>query len=110
MSKMDFIDVELRGNPFTWTNNRKGSDLIQVRLDRLMVTQNWNQLGNSLLENLTRTASDHSPLIFQWEDGLKGGPKPFRYEIMWQSHLEFKDRIQEWWSRRLDEIAMYRLT
>ena len=28
MSIMDFIDVELRGNPFTWTNNRKGRDLI----------------------------------------------------------------------------------
>ena len=40
--RMDFIDVELRGNPFTWTNNRKGRDLIQVRLDRLMVTGNWN--------------------------------------------------------------------
>ena len=64
MSRMDFIDVELRGNPYTWTNNRKGKDLIQVRLDRLLVTGNWNRLGNSHLENLTRTTSDHSPLIF----------------------------------------------
>ena len=64
MSRMDFIDVELRGSPYTWTNNRKGRDLIQVRLDRLMVTRNWNQLGNSILDNLTRTSSDHSPLIF----------------------------------------------
>ena len=28
MSRMDFIDVELRGNPFTWTNNRKERDFI----------------------------------------------------------------------------------
>ena len=40
MSRMDFIDVELRGNPFTWTNNRKGRDLIYVRLDKLMVIGN----------------------------------------------------------------------
>ena len=40
MGRMDLIDVELRGNPFTWTNNRKGNDLIQVRLDRLMMTRN----------------------------------------------------------------------
>ena len=40
MIRMDFIDVELRGNPYTWTNNRKGKDLIQVRLDRLLVTGN----------------------------------------------------------------------
>lgn len=29
---------------------------------------------------------------------------------MWQSHLEFKDRIQEWLNIRIDGIAMYRLT
>lgn len=29
---------------------------------------------------------------------------------MWQSHPEFKDRIQEWWNIRIDGIAMYRLT
>ena len=28
MRKLDFMDVELRGNPYTWTNNRKGEDLI----------------------------------------------------------------------------------
>lgn len=40
MGKIDFKDVDLRGNPFTWTNNRKGNDLIQVKLDRLMVLGN----------------------------------------------------------------------
>ena len=75
-----------------------------------MVTGNWNRLSNSLLENLTRTTSNHSPLIFHWEDGLKGGQKPFGYEIMWQSHPKFKDRIKEWWNIRIDGIVMYRLT
>lgn len=28
MRKLDLMDVELRGNPCTWTNNRKGEDLI----------------------------------------------------------------------------------
>ena len=39
MRKMDLIDVELRGNPFTWSNNKKGNELIQVRLDRLLVSR-----------------------------------------------------------------------
>ena len=28
MSKLDFMDVELRGNPYTWTNNRKWKEFI----------------------------------------------------------------------------------
>ncbi len=52
MGKMDLIDVDLKEKPFTWTNNRKGSDLIQVRLDRLMVMGNQNRLSDSFLENL----------------------------------------------------------
>ena len=40
MGIMNLIDVELRWNPFTWTNNRKGSDIIQVSLDRLLVIGN----------------------------------------------------------------------
>ena len=28
MRKLDLMDVELRGNLYTWTNNRKGKDLI----------------------------------------------------------------------------------
>ena len=29
---------------------------------------------------------------------------------MWQSHLEFKERVQDWWNIRIDGTAMYRLT
>ena len=110
MRKLDFMDVELRGNPYTWTNNRKGEDLIQVKLDRLLVSGNWSRMGNSYLENLTRTVSDHSPILFHCEEGFKGGQKPFRYEIMWESHPEFRKKIQDWWNIRIDGTAMYRLT
>ena len=110
MRKMDLMDVELRGNPYTWTNNRKGEDLIQVKLDRLLVSGDWSSMGNSYLENLTRMVSDHSPILFHWEDGFYGGKKPFRYEIMWESQLEFREKIQEWWNVRIEGTAMYRLT
>jgi hypothetical protein len=29
---------------------------------------------------------------------------------MWESHPDFKNRIQEWWNIRVDGTAMYRLT
>ena len=110
MRKLDLMDVELRGNPYTWTNNRKDEDLIQVKLDRLLLSGNWNNMGNSHLESLTRTVSDHSPILFHLKEVSKGGRSPFRYEIMWESHPEFKDKIEEWWNIRIDGTAMFRLT
>ena len=110
MGKIDLIDGYLKGNPFTWSNNIKGNELILVRLDRLLVTRWWHQLSSSFLENLPRIAFDYSPLLFKWEDRLKRGPKPFRYKIMWETHPNFKYHIEEWWNIRIDGTTMYRLT
>ena len=37
----DLLDMEMDGVKFTWSNNRKGIDLIQVKLDRLLVPAGW---------------------------------------------------------------------
>ena len=36
INKNDLMDMEMHGVTFTWLNNRKGVDLIQVKLDRLL--------------------------------------------------------------------------
>lgn len=38
----DLLDMEMHGVKFTWSNNRKGVDLIQVKLDRLLVPEGGN--------------------------------------------------------------------
>lgn len=44
MDLMDFMDkhllhdMDLEGIDYTWTNRRLGKDLIQVRLDRALIT------------------------------------------------------------------------
>jgi hypothetical protein len=37
INKNDLMDMDMCGVKFTWSNNRKGIDLIQVKLDRLWV-------------------------------------------------------------------------
>ena len=39
----DLLDMEMCGVKFTWSNNRKGVDLIQVKLDRLLVLVGWER-------------------------------------------------------------------
>ncbi len=37
INKNDLMDMEMHGVKFTWSNNRKWVELIQVKLDRLLV-------------------------------------------------------------------------
>lgn len=62
------MDVDLQGAPFTWSNNRKGKHLIQVRLDRFLISTYWDIGHSSYLKTLPRTTSDHNPLLLHWKD------------------------------------------
>lgn len=37
------MDLEFKGNPFTWSNNQANSLNIKERLDRAMATVEWRQ-------------------------------------------------------------------
>ncbi|XP_057859072.1 uncharacterized protein LOC131067930 [Cryptomeria japonica] len=105
----EIFDLDLQGNPFTWSNNRKGSNLIQVRLDRFLISAKWDLGNNSSLLCLPHTISDHSPILLSWVDKPILGPIPFRYEIMWHSHPDFKQCIQNWWNSLVQGSAMFRI-
>jgi hypothetical protein len=38
------VDLGFVGNPFTWCNNRQGSDTIKERLDRSLASLSWINL------------------------------------------------------------------
>lgn len=62
------MDIDLQSAPFTWSNNRKGRHLIQVRLDRFLISTNWDIENSSYLKTLPRIAFDHNPLLLHWKD------------------------------------------
>lgn len=55
MDLMEFIDnhmlhdMDLKGLVYTWTNKRRGKDIIQVRLDRALIRNEWFQSYNCSL-------------------------------------------------------------
>lgn len=103
------MDVELMGQKFTWSNLRKGKDLIQVRLDRFIISGNWG-IGPSLkLIVLPRMVSDHNSLLLWNTTNATRKNYPFQYEIMWNSHSEFKDCIKIWWSTNIPGTPMFRI-
>ncbi|XP_060200359.1 uncharacterized protein LOC132628609 [Lycium barbarum] len=63
-------EMPFKGSPFTWWNGRAANDCIFKRLDRIVYNdalQNW--FGQLEVEHLSRTGSDHAPLL-QWETAL----------------------------------------
>ena len=45
---------------------------------------------------LPRLVSDHCPILLHSE-GIRSGPSPFRFEIMWLKFEGFKDLLRNWW-------------
>lgn len=74
---MDFInvnaliDVDLSEASYTWSNRSDGGDLIQVRLDRSLITPNWVLKYRCSLSVINRIGSDHYPISFV-VDSIKG--------------------------------------
>lgn len=104
------MDIPLIGSHFTWTNRRQGNQLIQVKLDRFLISSNWNILQNVSLTSFPRMGSDHSTRLLEWDDRVIKKPYPFRYEIMWTLHPDFKSLIEECWNLPCDGTPMFRLT
>ena len=67
------------------------------RLDRFLITADWEcQFNNVVQSILPRPVSDHCPILLDSE-GIRSGPSPFRFEIMWLKFEGFKDLLRNWW-------------
>jgi hypothetical protein len=75
------IDLGFDGNPYTWSNNRKGLLMIKERLDRGLASPNWTHLHleYSLL-HLPAFASNHNPISLTTNNSFCFLPRPFRFE------------------------------
>ncbi|GLJ15327.1 hypothetical protein SUGI_0251310 [Cryptomeria japonica] len=103
------MNLELLGQKFTWSNLRKGKDLIQAKLDRFLISGNWG-IGPALkLTTLPRMVSDHNPLLLWNTTNAARRKYHFRYEIMWNSHPEFKDCIKIWWRTNIYGTPMFKI-
>ncbi|PKU80044.1 putative mitochondrial protein [Dendrobium catenatum] len=90
----NLIDIGFAGNKFTWNRGH-----LWQRLDRVLFNNAWINVFNSTkVVHLSRTLSDHSPLLINVNFNLVGFNSRFRFQNMWLSHDSFINVVQNNWS------------
>ena len=95
INELGLRDLPLQGGPFTWRGGRNGRAI--SRLDRFLVTTNGESKFNKAVQRcLLMSISYHFPILLD-SDGIRTGPSPFRFELMWLKHEGFKEILKGWW-------------
>ena len=75
-------------------NGQEGGSCKWARLDRVLYsTKGLHVFPITKVEHLSRTLSDHSPLLVTFQTNLGAGPRPFRFQEMWTRHPSFKEVV-----------------
>ena len=95
LNDLGLRDLPLQGGPYTWRGGLNGSS--KSRLDRFVVSANWESQCCKVIQSyLTRPASDHCPILLD-SNGVRTGPSPFRFALMWLKSPGFKETLKGWW-------------
>ena len=95
LNDLELRDLPLQGGPFTWRGGLNGRS--KSRLDRFVVSADWESHCCKVIQCcLPRPVSDHCPILLDSE-GVRMGPTPFRFELMWLKHEGFKETLKGWW-------------
>lgn len=75
----------------------------KCRLDRALANADWlAKFPLASVTHQTGVTSDHSPLLLALGGGnAKHVQRPFKYEVMWETHDSFRDLISTGWGLAL---------
>ncbi|XP_059284804.1 uncharacterized protein LOC132038098 [Lycium ferocissimum] len=98
VNSCELSEVNFKGSPFTWWNGRTNGECIFKRLDRMLVNdlfQSW--FGQIEVDHLSRTGSDHAPLLLSCTDQTQTFIKTFKFLKFWTEHADFPDVVRQHW-------------
>ncbi|KAJ0969863.1 hypothetical protein J5N97_022740 [Dioscorea zingiberensis] len=84
INENQLFDLGFIGSPFTWCNNQIGLARRWARLDRVLANNEWLSSFDSYFNrHLSRTASDHSPMLVIAKSNSNHKRRVFRFENFW---------------------------
>lgn len=104
----ELLDLPFTGSSFTWTGIRS-SGRVWKRLDRAMVNHAWmTAYGASTVDVLSRTGSDHCPLLLHIGTQIPPRIRPFKFQTFWTTKPDFLAVVQSCWMRPSNSFGMFR--
>ncbi|XP_030939916.1 uncharacterized protein LOC115964808 [Quercus lobata] len=95
IAKHSLIDLPLVGGEYTWFRDFDSPSM--SKLDRVLMTTDWEEHFLNVTRTLPRVVSDHCPLLVE-ASGMSRGKSPFRFENMWLKVEGFVDKVHHWWN------------
>ncbi|KAJ1427655.1 Reverse transcriptase zinc-binding domain [Sesbania bispinosa] len=103
VNQSDLLDLELKGNAFTWFSNPRRGVIVREKLDRVLTNWPWREMfPHSIATTLPAVSSDHSPIVLDTDPRESSGWH-FKYELMWDEHSECKEVVKRGWSKDVGE-------
>lgn len=92
-----FIDLQMAGSSFTWSNSSIGDSRTECKLDRVLVNASFLQSSPFKGEILLPGISDHSPILLSLYEKhhIKA---PLRYYNYWAKMLGFLNTVKDAWN------------
>lgn len=107
----NLIDIESRGNQFTWRKKKDGDNNIFEKLDRVLAHFDViNAFHQVHVWNHAFTTSDHCMISVELSNGVaQYCNKPFRFELMWTERKDCEQVIKQTWRTQFPGTNMYNL-
>ena len=97
IESLSLREIDLSGRQYTWASRR--SDPTYEKLDRFLMSTEWEQKFPLVtVRALTRTVSDHTPLLLEsGEASHKGNNTHFSFELAWLRRAGFFEMVTSEW-------------
>ncbi|KAH0722504.1 hypothetical protein KY289_005548 [Solanum tuberosum] len=80
VNSCDLVEINYKGDPFTWWNGRIDNQCIFKRLDRYMMNNDFlGSFGMVEVEHLVRAGSDHASMLLSSGQKNNVPKRPFRF-------------------------------
>ncbi|CAI9102519.1 OLC1v1000801C1 [Oldenlandia corymbosa var. corymbosa] len=102
----NLMEAHYVGDEFTWGGTRT-TGWVSKKLDHILFSQEWMEIFPRVsIELLSRTISDHSPLLLRFDTQLETRPRCFRFQKMWLRRGDFKNIVKASWLQPANRFGM----
>jgi endonuclease/exonuclease/phosphatase family metal-dependent hydrolase len=94
INKWGLVEMNPNNRKYTWSNNQ--GNAILAKLDRVFISTEWEAAFPLVrVTTLSKSISDHNPLLIDSGDNCSVSKKKFIFEKWWLERNDFKDLVRK---------------